>query len=149
MTHVEAARITKKLQHKLYSACLQISVISSIYNHIILIATYLSVPADNFGWIAGKQMEPSSLTDYLCELNLFAESELQDYSKNIENFIAGQAGPGDHWGAKGGYHHPQPGSRLLQFGMGALPGRIPNKTVVYSSYIDPTSSRPMIPERYL
>ena len=40
-----------------------------------------------------------------------------------------------YWGAVGGYGHAQPGSRLVQYAMGALPNKIPNNTIVYTSFM--------------
>jgi hypothetical protein len=47
------------------------------------------------------------------------------------------------WEVVGGYYHRQPGSRLVQYGMGGLPQRKRNKTVIYSSYL--TSGKPFYP----
>jgi hypothetical protein len=47
------------------------------------------------------------------------------------------------WELVGGYSHKQPGSRLVQYGMGGLPQRKRNKTVIYSSYL--SSGKPFYP----
>lgn len=38
------------------------------------------------------------------------------------------------WDITGSYSHPQPGSRLLQYGMGTLLDGTRNPSVIYSSY---------------
>ena len=40
------------------------------------------------------------------------------------------------WDAEGGYFHPQPASRLNQYGLGVLPDQSPNQSVVYARYDD-------------
>jgi len=65
---------------------------------------------------------------------------------------------GDYWGKSGGYNSPTPGSRLiqvlsdvlillitllyikhcgidLQYGMGWLPGRVRNNTIIYNNFL--------------
>jgi hypothetical protein len=46
------------------------------------------------------------------------------------------------WDSTGGYQHPQPGSRLIQCGMGMLPkepdtpgGMSPNPSIIYNGYL--------------
>eukprot|EP01034_Spumella_vulgaris_P029274 gene29274-36296_t len=43
---------------------------------------------------------------------------------------------GISWDVYGGYSHPQPGSRLIQYGMGWLRDRSVNPSVIYSSYLN-------------
>eukprot|EP01035_Chromulina_nebulosa_P019518 gene19518-25415_t len=40
-----------------------------------------------------------------------------------------------HWAAVGGYDHKQPGSRLLQYGMGYMPDKSINPSVIYANYL--------------
>lgn len=49
------------------------------------------------------------------------------------------------WEETGGYNHPQPGSGLIQYGMGALADRI-NPSVIYSTYLKNGVAMPLSPQ---
>lgn len=65
----------------------------------------------------------SDLHEWVRQMNAFVASELADYRHRTTAFLdALSADSGDQeqsqgiWETKGGYHHPQPGSRLIQYG---------------------------------
>lgn len=49
------------------------------------------------------------------------------------------------WEVKGFYDHQQPGSRLVQYGMGGLPNRKRNNSVIYASYLSIRDGKPHFP----
>jgi hypothetical protein len=108
------------------------------------------------------------------KINRFVVAEMDDYSRrSFDHLISatretlGLANPNNPsnpkddsnpnscalqeflWETKGGYDHKQPGSRLIQYGMGGLPGpqRRRNRTVVYSSYIERSTLKPLLTGR--
>lgn len=101
----------------------------------------------NSGWVPAssssaeevlKGEEVQEVVRWCDSINAFARRE-------VDAFISHSAGytKGCIWEEGGGYEHPQPGSRLLQYGMGWLPDRRPNRSVIYSSYLTLGKLRPM------
>jgi hypothetical protein len=80
--------------------------------------------------------------EWVAKINEFSAKEVDDYEKNIVSYL-------QHlnslktweelrpllWDSMGGYDSPQPGSRLIQCGMGNLPNKDPNPGVIYASYL--------------
>lgn len=54
-------------------------------------------------------------------------SEHADYQENSEAHF---------WASVGGYGHPHPSSRLMQYGMGWMPDKSVNPTVIYANYLN-------------
>lgn len=94
--------------------------------------------------------EPSEVLctplEWTQKINEFAFNEVVSYEKlcqqylttlsNLPNDISQQDLEKYSWDFMGGYDHPQPGSRLVQFGMGSLPDKSRNPTVIYTSYLE-------------
>eukprot|EP00595_Chromulina_sp_UTEXLB2642_P000516 CAMPEP_0196763616 /NCGR_PEP_ID=MMETSP1095-20130614/4430_1 /TAXON_ID=96789 ORGANISM="Chromulina nebulosa, Strain UTEXLB2642" /NCGR_SAMPLE_ID=MMETSP1095 /ASSEMBLY_ACC=CAM_ASM_000446 /LENGTH=317 /DNA_ID=CAMNT_0042117199 /DNA_START=452 /DNA_END=1402 /DNA_ORIENTATION=- len=88
-------------------------------------------------------------------LNEFAHSEILDYIDNADSYLnqlekeyadkqhSNYLSTGElidllepkHWAAVGGYDHKQPGSRLLQYGMGYMSDKSVNPSVIYANYL--------------
>ena len=64
-----------------------------------------------------------SVKQWVERINAWAQGEIDDYRTNtnkyLELFVHGVS---DVWDHKGGYSHPQPGSRLVMSGMGDFAG---------------------------
>ena len=75
-------------------------------------------------------------------INEFAKIEVADFVQNTEAFLQRiSEHEGDDWekllwDVEGGYGHDQPGSRLIQCGMGTLPDKSMNPSIIYSSYLE-------------
>ena len=63
------------------------------------------------------------LTKYKCSQSLCDNERLN----NTDGWL---------WEETGGYNHPQPGSGLIQYGMGMLANRAINPSVIYSTYLN-------------
>jgi len=106
---------------------------------------------------ANESKSCSSLNEWIEEINKFATTEMNSFVKNTDEYIKSveeemkgilphNKSKGDveesvnslpyraNWAAVGGYLHPQPGSSLLQYGMGWLPDRSQNPSVIYATY---------------
>lgn len=68
-----------------------------------------------------------NLSQWVRDINAFVRSELRDYRQRAPAFLnalsqqeergnAENKAPVQIWESAGGYHHPQPASRLLQYG---------------------------------
>ena len=82
------------------------------------------------------------LRTWVTAINEFARQEIEDYANNIESYVnhLNSLSSWDDlkpflWDSLGGYNHPQPGSRLIQCGMGVLPDKSANPGVIYASYL--------------
>ena len=72
-------------------------------------------------------------------INAFALCEVQQYREQLHAFLdrlwTCPSGTYDlNWDALGGYFHPQPGSRLVQYAMGWLSDRTRNPTAIYARF---------------
>jgi len=100
----------------------------------------------------------NSLEEWVHEINKFAFTEVCSYISNSESYIScmedemnsitlndkeGKNNQKDNfidipyrtnWAAVGGYLHPQPGSSLLQYGMGWMADKSQNPSVIYATY---------------
>eukprot|EP00981_Chlorochromonas_danica_P007066 scaffold1537_cov162-Ochromonas_danica.AAC.24 len=108
----------------------------------------------NRGWVPGDERETvyeqaETITDprqWIDRLNSFARREIEDYCANCDRYIKAIESSNNKdaiiWEESGGYGHAQPGSRLLQYGMGWLPDRQQNPSVIYSSYLSAGQANP-------
>ena len=71
-------------------------------------------------------------------INAFASCEVKHYREQLRSFLDGLQWSSPSgidaliWDPVGGYTHPQPGSRLVQYAMGWLPDRTRNPTAIYA-----------------
>ena len=93
------------------------------------------------------------LRKWVAAINQFALEEVSDFAENIGAFVEAadkelsatdmkQTCPTTainretiSWAAAGGYDHPQPGSRLMQYAMGWMPDKSVNPSVVYANHL--------------
>jgi len=80
---------------------------------------------------------PRHLKDWANELNAFAQHEAREFSLHADEYLSKiETGDASVWSKVGGYDHAQPGSRLIQTGLGTMPDNSVNPTVIYSSYVN-------------
>ena len=110
---------------------------------------HISEKEDAAEAVASTASEMTPLRLWGDVLNEFAIEEMRRYLAEIEPYVRGCCGrlddatagssssnvEGSYWATGGGYTHPQPGSALLQYGMGWLPDKELNRSVVYANYL--------------
>jgi len=99
----------------------------------------------NMGWVppSDSSTEGSTvdnLLDWVAKINSFSRNEALAFANYASSYTTTQMD--SQWAVVGGYDHPQPGSKLLQYGMGWLPGpeNKVNPSAIYANYI--TNSGP-------
>ena len=78
---------------------------------------------------------------WIDRLNQFCSSQMALFCKDIDHPNAKTSG--DHWAEHGGYNTPFGGGDLIQYGMGWLPDRSRNNTVIYRDWISKSSEPPL------
>ncbi|KAI9006319.1 hypothetical protein DFJ74DRAFT_690279 [Hyaloraphidium curvatum] len=78
---------------------------------------------------------------WIDQLNAFAASEVAAFLTQTQDYLSGAEPLA--WSSTGGYHHPQPGSRLAQYCNGKLPTEADARSVIYSSFASRGSPRPI------
>jgi hypothetical protein len=76
----------------------------------------------------------TTVDDWIVALNQFCSTKVQEWKDQIQRLETGQDYDSKIWAYKGGYHYGPSYSALIQYGMGMLPGRKQNPTVVYNSF---------------
>ncbi len=84
--------------------------------------------------------------EWVEKINRFAASEMQHYLQTINDHLQEMDRMDsveditdlcwDIDGGTSGYGHRQPGSRLIQCGMGFMPDKSINPSIIYNSYLD-------------
>jgi hypothetical protein len=89
-----------------------------------------------------------TVSTWIEAINTFKQFEIEDYEQRIHEYLTSGCiqRVEDCWDMLGGYNHPQPGSRLIQSGMGSLPDNSMNPTVIYTSYMSKEGS-PIPPDQ--
>jgi hypothetical protein len=122
---------------------LQVGQIAKVVNDTLYIHGALN--ALNMGYVPpyGRKDEQrvASLQDWVREINEFASYEIQDFIARGKQYMIEH--PLDYWSKEGGYHHPQPGSRLIHYGMGTFKDKSPNPSVIYSNWFEAGRPAPM------
>ena len=99
----------------------------------------------NIGWVPpydGKESQvATNLDDWIRKINEFARHESQDYAERTNEYVGMyQLSLTDkYWSSNAGYYHNQPGSRLVQYGMGWLADKTRNPSVIYATYSTETN----------
>eukprot|EP00604_Paraphysomonas_vestita_P003498 CAMPEP_0174820572 /NCGR_PEP_ID=MMETSP1107-20130205/4492_1 /TAXON_ID=36770 /ORGANISM="Paraphysomonas vestita, Strain GFlagA" /LENGTH=501 /DNA_ID=CAMNT_0016036179 /DNA_START=610 /DNA_END=2112 /DNA_ORIENTATION=- len=114
-----------------------------------------SVPNSPALPILTKSLQTLTLLQWIEELEKFKSNEIQDYIKyssllfssnpppslsSIQHVTSSEDGKerfygSEIWSRIGGYSHPAAGGRLLQYGMGWLPDKSVNPTLIYDNYL--------------
>ena len=104
-----------------------------------------SIDTLNIGYVPpynGEQTKLcTSLEEWIKEINNFAKFEVNEYITKSTDYIA--SNPTDFWCKLGGYMHAQPGSRLLNYGMGHDIDGHAAPTVIYSDFYSNGKPEPM------
>lgn len=117
--------------------CMAVLIEDTLYVHG-------GLPDDFVGFVpptrGGISQYYTDVHEWVREVNKFARSELDDFQNNIDSFLNSLSSLDNAavkiWDSESGYGHAQPGSRLIQCGMGSS-GRDngKNPTVIYTSYL--------------
>eukprot|EP01031_Cornospumella_fuschlensis_P035299 gene35299-42771_t len=99
----------------------------------------------NHGWLPPSKNRAQGSYEDDCRawserINAFQKQEIEDYISHASSYLepassSSAIGRGGIWEVGGGYDHPQPGSRLLQYGMGWTADRQLNPSVIYATYL--------------
>ena len=83
-----------------------------------------------------KKPVPVSLDEWFDELNAFMKSMVQQWKQCIQELQDNDGTKVENpiWSEQGGYNYGPPYSQLIQYGMGMLPDKSKNPTVVYSGF---------------
>ena len=82
-----------------------------------------------------KKQKPVSVDEWFDELNVFMKSMVQQWKQCIQEMeCEGKVETNFIWSEQGGYDYGPPYSQLIQYGMGMLPDKSKNPTVVYSGF---------------
>jgi len=104
----------------------------------------------NMGWLPPSDSSPEgstagNLLDWVAKINSFSRNEALAFANYASSYAktTTQTQMNSLWSVSGGYDHPQPGSRLLQYGMGWMPGpeNKVNPSAIYANYV--TNSGPI------
>lgn len=88
-----------------------------------------------------KGTEVRDLHGWAEALNAFARKEVSSFATDMPEY-AGRADV-TPWSWVGGYHHAQPGSRLVQYCNGRLPDGTDARSVIYSSVVKSGKPEPL------
>lgn len=134
------------------------SCIAKVIGNVLIV--HGAVLDYNMGWVppfspagdssvvnANEAKSCSSLNEWIDEINKFSSIEMNSFFNNTDDYIekveeemkVSYDDDNDlpyraNWAASGGYLHPQPGSSLLQYGMGWLPDKSQNPSCIYATY---------------
>lgn len=96
-----------------------------------------------------REMHKFDSTDDLKECIRKDVDVAKSYCSLVADFLSARQlqGRGDQnasssWSTRGGYLSPHPGSGLVQYGMGSLPGKVRNLTVIYDNFLNDGSPEP-------
>ena len=118
-------------------------VIAKRYGDILFV--HGAIHGYNIGWVPpydGKESQvATNLDDWISKINEFARHESQDYAERTYEYVGMyQLSLTDkYWSSNAGYYHNQPGSRLVQYGMGWLADKTRNPSVIYATYSTETN----------
>lgn len=102
----------------------------------------------NIGWVPphnGKESQViTNLDTWISTINEFAHHEAQDYAERMNEYVNKYQSSlaSKYWSSNAGYYHDQPGSRLVQYGMGWLADKTRNPSVIYATYSAENNSHP-------
>ena len=120
-------------------------VIAKRFNDILFL--HGAIHGYNIGWVPphnGKESQViTNLDTWISTINEFAHHEAQDYAERMNDYIDKfDISVDANWSQTGGYNHDQPGSRLVQYGMGWLADKTRNPSVIYATYSAENNSHP-------
>jgi hypothetical protein len=99
----------------------------------------------NMGYIppynSKTEQRIGNLREWTREINEFAKFEIEDYILHGKQYAL--SNPLQYWAKEGGYDHPQPGSRLIHYGMAMFKDKSPNPTVIYANWFEAGRPAPM------
>lgn len=86
--------------------------------------------------------EMTSLLTACCHASSNSNSGDNKYNRNSPDSDGCSDGCRPAFSSVGGYHHPEPGSRLMQYGMGNLPDGSCNPTLIYDNFLSEGAPHP-------
>jgi hypothetical protein len=81
----------------------------------------------------------------MCDSQTSSSTGNKKFNESIDESRSEAKSSSVTWASVGGYIHPQPGSRLMQYAMGWLPDKTLNPSTIYSNHLMNNTDNPIEP----